>query len=252
MQKTDALLTARGLYKSYQKPAEQHVLDGVSLDIGRGEFVAVMGPSGCGKSTLLYILSGMDQADEGDITLAGTTLNGATEETLADLRRTKMGFVFQQPTLLKHLSIQDNIILPQLKDRKRHLKTLKKEVFALMQEAGIAELANRSIDHVSGGQLQRAGICRAILHSPLILFADEPTGALNSTWAADIMSMFRGIQERGTAILLVTHDNHVAAEASRVLFMRDGRMVSELSLDGIDDKVARVNAISAVAKELNI
>lgn len=227
------LLVSEKIEKLFGSGDERRkVLDGVSMEIGGGEFVAVMGASGSGKSTLLYALSGMDGIDTGEVMFEGKPLSGLSDDALADLRRTKMGFVFQQPTLLKNLNILDNILLPQMRDHRRDAKKLTVRARALMEQVGIADLEQRDITQVSGGQLQRAGICRALMSSPKIVFADEPTGALNSKSSDEIMALFSGIHRAGTAILLVTHDAKVAARAQRVLFMQDGKIVRSLALPG--------------------
>lgn len=175
------LISSQNITKSFGLGAEKrNVLDGVSVDIQQGEFVAVMGPSGSGKSTLLYALSGMDNVDSGKITFDGADLSALKENELADLRRAKMGFVFQQPTLLKNLNILDNIILPSMRDGRKEGARLAAKARALMEKTGIARLENRDITQASGGQLQRVGICRALMGAPKIIFGDEPTGALNS------------------------------------------------------------------------
>lgn len=227
------LLVSEKIEKSFGSGDERRkVLDGVSVEIGGGEFVAVMGASGSGKSTLLYALSGMDGIDMGEVTFEGKPLSGLSDDALTDLRRTKMGFVFQQPTLLKNLNILDNILLPQMRDHRRNVKKLTVRARTLMEQVGIAELEQWDVTQVSGGQLQRAGICRALMSSPKIVFADEPTGALNSKSSDEIMTLFSGIHRAGTAILLVTHDAKVAARAQRVLFMQDGKIVRSLALSG--------------------
>ena len=209
---------------------KQTVLNGVSIQIEEGEFVAVMGPSGSGKSTLLFALSGMEAIDGGTISFNGRNLAELSENTLSDLRRTDMGFVFQQPTLLKNLNILDNILLPALRGKHKNAVQLIKKAEMLMRKTGITELAARDISEVSGGQLQRAGICRALMASPKIIFGDEPTGALNSRSAQEIMNILAEINREGTAILLVTHDAKVAARSKRVLFMCDGRIINEIHL----------------------
>lgn len=245
------LITAEGIVKVYGQGGEaQTVLSDVSLEIGEGEFTAVMGPSGSGKSTLLYVLSGMDPADSGTITFDGKVLNGLSEDELAKIRRRKIGFVFQQPTLLKNLNILDNILLPTLREHKKDSKRLKERAKELMAGMGIEELSKREITKVSGGQLQRAGICRALMSQPRIILADEPTGALNSRTAQEIMDIFARINREGTAILLVTHDPKVAARAERVLFMRDGRIVSELRLQD-KDKKSQEKSILEVTEKIN-
>lgn len=232
------ILSGKNIVKTYGKGQEtSNALDGVDIEILAGEFVAVMGPSGCGKSTLLFALSGTDSINSGLIEFDGTELSRLNENKLTDIRRTKMGFVFQQPTMLKNLNILDNIILPGLqenrKDTTRHIQKAKE----LLLKTGISELERRDITQVSGGQLQRAGICRALMNKPKILFADEPTGALNSKSSEGIMELFSEINKNGTAILLVTHDVKVASRADRILFMKDGVIKSELGLgkfNGVD------------------
>lgn len=226
----ERLLVGKNIYKSYGNDEKQLVLDNVSMEMKPGEFVAVMGASGSGKSTLLYALSGMDTIDKGEVQFGGESLSQLSDTALSDLRRRKMGFVFQQPTLLKNLNIIDNIMLPQMRDNRTNKGELAGRAKALMERAAIDGLEERSITAVSGGQLQRAGICRALMNQPDILFADEPTGALNSKTSHEIMCLFSEIHEKGTAILLVTHDAKVAARAQRVLFMQDGKVVRELAL----------------------
>lgn len=232
----NTIITGNNIVKIYGAGSEQaKALNGVNVAIEKGEFVAVMGPSGSGKSTLLFALSGMDSITSGSVKFEETELSKLSENELADVRRTRMGFIFQQPTMLKNLNLLDNILLPSLQrgknqGGKKDMDTLTDMAMALMKKAGIEGLENRDITEVSGGQLQRAGICRALMHSPEILFADEPTGALNSKSAEDIMALLTDINREGTAILLVTHDAKIAARAGRVLFMKDGSIVSELSL----------------------
>lgn len=227
----NCIIAGQNIVKIFGKDNEQaKALNGVNVEIKKGEFVAVMGPSGSGKSTLLFALSGMDEITSGSVKFGDTELSKLHENTLADIRRTKMGFVFQQPTMLKNLNILDNIILPAMHEEKKNTAKLTQKAKALMKKTGIAGLENRDTTEVSGGQLQRAGICRALMNAPEILFADEPTGALNSKSAEEIMELLVEINKEGTAILLVTHDAKVAARADRVLFTKDGNIVSELPL----------------------
>lgn len=248
------ILTGRDIIKSYKENAEaQKVLDCAFIEIEQGEFAAVMGASGSGKSTLLYALSGMDSADSGEICFDEENLAALPDSRLADIRREKMGFVFQQPTMLKNLNILDNIILPQMRNNRKNARQLVKKAEALMGQVGIEMLAPRSIAQVSGGQLQRAGICRALINSPKILFADEPTGALNSKASDEIMNIFSAIHQQGTAILLVTHDAKVAARAQRVLFMQDGKIISQLVFTATDCKLSeKTEKILTEAKRLGI
>jgi putative ABC transport system ATP-binding protein len=227
----NSIITGENIVKTFGKGKEQVLaLNGVNVEIAKGEFVAVMGPSGSGKSTLLFALSGMDEITSGSVKFGDTELSDLRENALADVRRTQMGFVFQQPTMLKNLNLLDNIILPAAHNGKKDTARLTQKAKALMKKTGIDGLEDRDTAEVSGGQLQRAGICRALMNAPEILFADEPTGALNSKSAEEIMGLLVDINKEGTAILLVTHDAKVAARADRVLFTKDGSIVSELPL----------------------
>jgi len=227
----NTLIASENIVKSFDVGDDQrNVLDGVSVNIHQGEFVAVMGPSGSGKSTLMFALSGMDRFDSGKVTFDGLDLSALKDNELADLRRTKMGFVFQQPTLLKNLNILDNIILPSMRDGKKNGAHFAEKAKMLMEKTGIAGLENRDITQASGGQLQRVGICRALMGDPKIIFGDEPTGALNSTSASEVMQLLAEIHRADTTILLVTHDVKVAARTERVLFMFDGRIAGEYSM----------------------
>lgn len=224
----NTLIASENIAKSFGFRGEKrNVLDGVSVGIYPGEFVSVMGPSGSGKSTLMYALSGMDRVDRGRITFDGVELSTLTEDELADLRRTKMGFVFQQPTLLKNLDILDNIILPSMRAGRQSAAHLVRKARTLMEQTGIAGLEDRDITQASGGQLQRVGICRALIGDPKVIFGDEPTGALNSTAAGEIMGLLAEVHRSGTTILLVTHDVKVAARTERVLFLFDGQITGE-------------------------
>lgn len=230
------ILVGDSLVKSFGEGDERRkVLDGVSVEINEGEFVSVMGPSGSGKSTLLFALSGMDGVDSGKVSFDGRDLSALSENELADVRRTKMGFVFQQPTLLRNLNILDNIILPSMRDRRANGTEITEKARALMNKTGVAELENRQITQASGGQLQRVGICRALMNDPKVIFGDEPTGALNSTSANDIMELLADIHRSGTTILLVTHDVRVAAKTERVLFLFDGKIAGEYLAGAYDE-----------------
>ena len=224
----NTLIRSENIVKSFGLGDEKrNVLDGVSVDIRQGEFVSVMGPSGSGKSTLMFALSGMDRVDSGKVAFDGLDLSALTDNELADTRRTKMGFVFQQPTLLKNLNILDNIILPSMRDGGKNGAQLTEKAKTLMEKTGIAGLEMRDITQASGGQLQRVGICRALMSDPKIIFGDEPTGALNSKSASEIMALLADIHRTGTTLLLVTHDVKVAAQTERVLFILDGKIAGE-------------------------
>ena len=250
------IIIGKDVVKSFGKGIEQrNVLDHVSVAINEGEFVAVMGPSGSGKSTLMFALSGMDRIDGGEVTFAGMALAALSEDELADVRRQKMGFVFQQPTLLKNLNILDNIILPSMRDRRKSGAQLNDKARLLMAKTGIAGLENREITQASGGQLQRVGICRALMSDPKVIFGDEPTGALNSEAANEIMELLAEIHRSGTTIVLVTHDIKVAAKSQRVLFLFDGQIAGEYLMDPYDGSATslrtREEQLAAWLAELN-
>ncbi|MGG5368751.1 ABC transporter ATP-binding protein [Enterococcus sp. AZ196] len=240
------IINGTDIIKSFGEGEEQvTVLNSVNIQIEMGQFVAIMGPSGSGKSTLLYAISGMDKVDSGKISVNNQQIDTMAEKQLADIRREQMGFVFQQPTLLKNLSLIDNIILPSLKGKKQVAEQVKRAE-GLMEKVGIAELKDRKITQVSGGQLQRAGICRALMSQPIIIFGDEPTGALNSKAAQEIMNILLKINEDGTTVVIVTHDVKVAAQSEQVLFMEDGQIVDTLYLgnctnEKLEKRIEKIN-----------
>jgi putative ABC transport system ATP-binding protein len=220
----DPVLDAHGLTKTFDG---QNVLCGVDLQVHEGEFVAVMGPSGSGKSTLLYNISGMDTMTEGEVRFAGEDLGSLTQKELARLRLTAMGFIFQHVYLLKNLCLLDNVVLPAYLAGLAPREELNARALALMERTGVADLADRDVSEASGGQLQRIGICRSLINQPRILLGDEPTGALDSTAAGEIMDILGELNDEGTTIMLVTHDPKVAARTSRVLYLVDGRIVAD-------------------------
>lgn len=223
------ILETKGLTKTFEtgQGTPQMVLKDVHLQVTKGEFVAIMGPSGSGKSTLLYTISGMDRMTSGSVVFKGQQISGLSDSQLAELRLHQMGFIFQQMHLLKNLTIRDNIILSAYRAKIVSRRTINNRATELMKKTGISALAERDITQVSGGQLQRAAICRSIINEPDILFGDEPTGALNSKAASEIMEILIDINQAGTTILLATHDAKVAAQAERVLYMLDGSIASE-------------------------
>lgn len=234
------------IIKSFGEGEEKNtVLNHVNIQVQSGQFVAIMGPSGSGKSTLLYAISGMDKVDSGKISVNGRPIDQMTEKQLAAMWREELGFVFQQPTLLKNLSLIDNIILPSLKGKKQTAQQ-EQRANSLMKKVDIQELRERKITQVSGGQLQRAGICRALMSHPSIIFGDEPTGALNSKAAQEIMNILLKINEEGTTIVIVTHDMKVAAQSEQVFFMEDGQITDTLYLGGynghsIEARMEKIN-----------
>lgn len=223
------ILKARSINKKVQlgKDNELHILKDINLEIEKGEFVSVMGPSGSGKSTLLYNISGMDRITSGSVKFKGREIGGLKEEELAKIRLNNMGFIFQDVNLLKNLSVIDNVMFPALVSKDADKNAVNQKAKKLLEMTGIEKLADNNITQASGGQLQRAGICRALISDPDIIFGDEPTGALDSKSAAEIMSILAEINKKGTTVMLVTHDVKVAAKTERILYMVDGNIVAQ-------------------------
>ena len=242
---TPPALCARGLSKSYRSP----VLESLDLDIERGQFVAIMGPSGSGKSTLLHCLSGMDRPTDGSVLLGETEMTTLSEKELAALRLTRFGFVFQQAHLMATLCLLDNIVLPGFLAGLRPRSEVTARGEELMERMGIAELATSGVTEVSGGQLQRAGICRALINDPGIVFADEPTGALNSATAQQILDLLGQVHASGTTLVMVTHDARVATRADRVLVLVDGSIAEDLAL-GEYEEARAAQRLSTVSEAL--
>lgn len=224
------------LCKSYVVNKKQnHVLRNVDLKIAKGEFIAIMGPSGSGKSTLLYTVSGMDHISGGKVIFDQKDIRTYNESDIAQLRLQEMGFVFQQMHFLNNLSIYDNVIMPGYMIKKKKRKDVNQYADELFRTFGITNIAKHNVHEVSGGELQRACIARAMINQPKVLFADEPTGALNSSNAKDVMEMFMKIHKQGTTILMVTHDVKVASYAQRICYMTDGKIESDLDIGVMDD-----------------
>ena len=224
------ILEVRDLCKTYiVNKRQNNVLKNVNFTVSEGEMVAIMGPSGSGKSTLLYAVSGMDAITAGEVNFCGKNIAKMGEKELANLRLDEMGFIFQQMYMLKNLTILDNIILPAVQSKKNN--ETRKETVArgeeLMRKLGIIDIADNDINEVSGGQLQRACICRSMINKPKVLFADEPTGALNRTSSNEVMEELVKLNQEGTTIMMVTHDAKVAAKCSRVLYIVDGNIKGE-------------------------
>jgi len=245
-----SVLEAKNLCKTYiVNKRQNNVLKNVNLTVSEGEMVAVMGPSGSGKSTLLYTVSGMDRMTAGEVLFDGKNMEKLNDKELAELRLNEMGFIFQQMYMLKNLTVLDNIILPACQSKKR--SESRKETVArgqeLMRKLGIIEVADNDINEVSGGQLQRACICRSMINKPKMIFADEPTGALNRTSSDEVMEELTKLNEEGTTIMLVTHDVKVAARCSRVLYIVDGTIKGEYNLD----RVKQVSELRDRERSLN-
>ncbi len=229
------LIEARDVVKSFgHTPA----LRGASLTVASGEIIAIMGPSGSGKSTLLHCLAGIFKPDSGQVWFDGQRLDELSETNRTVLRRTAFGFVFQFGQLVPELSTADNIALPLLLNRVRR-KTAYQTAASWLQRLGIAELGARRTGELSGGQAQRVALARAMAPQPKVLFADEPTGSLDSLASENVMDLLVGAtREEGTTVVLVTHDARVAAYADREAMVRDGKVTTPANVPS-DAKVAR-------------
>lgn len=231
------IIEVKNLEKSFLHDGQKNaVLKDINFSIKKGEFLVVMGPSGSGKSTLLYSISGMDNIDSGEVYLLGQNITSLNEKDLSSIRLNKMGFIFQNPVMLKNLNILDNIVLPAFKSHKESKESIYDRANELMEMTFIESLKERSINKVSGGELQRASICRAMINQPEILFGDEPTGALNSKTSKEIINILKNINEKGSTIILVTHDPNVAIASDRVVFMKDGEICSNLEIKDLPEE----------------
>ena len=225
------LIRTKDLCKTYiVNKQSNNVLQNVNLTVDEGEFVSVMGPSGSGKSTLLYTVSGMDNVTAGSVFFDGEEISKMKEKDLISLRLIKMGFVFQQMYMMRKLSILDNIILPGFQAKIRPREEVRQYAEELMRKLGIIDEADREITEVSGGQLQRACLCRALINHPKIIFADEPTGALNSKASGEVMERLLEANRAGTTILMVTHSEKVASVSDKIIYLVDGNIQGELNL----------------------
>lgn len=226
-----ATLECQDLTKTYYStdPPTQ-VLNGIDLSVEAGEFLVIMGASGSGKSTLLYNISGMDRPSSGRVLLQGRDLTSLTDTEMSKVRLTQMGFIFQQGYFLGNLNIRDNILLPALKATPHGRDAAIERVDALMERFGIVDIKRHGITEVSGGQLQRASISRALASEPAVLFADEPTGALNSSMSTEVMDALIDVHASGTTLVMVTHDPTCAARGGRVIYLRDGLLVDSCEL----------------------
>ena len=233
MTSTGPVLRASGLCKTFGSgTALVHAVDNVDLDITAGETVGIMGPSGCGKSTLLHLLGGLERPSAGTIELAGQPVSDRSERALAHLRRTAIGFVFQGFHLMDELTAIENVELPGLLAGRspRAARTRSRE---LLKQVGLADRTGFLPSALSGGQRQRVAIARALINQPMIVLADEPTGNLDSTATVEVLRLFKELHESGQTLVIVTHEQRVAATADRLISMRDGAFVDETRMTGV-------------------
>lgn len=227
------ILQAQKIYKSYgNKLNRQEVLKGIDMEVGEGEFISIMGASGSGKTTLLNVLSSIDKVSQGSIQIEGNELTAMKDQQLATFRKKQLGFIFQDYNLLDTLTVKENILLP-LTIQKVSKKAANSMFQAIAEELGIYEIKDKYPNEISGGQKQRTSAARAFIHEPSIIFADEPTGALDSKAASDLLNKLSEVNEKRKAtIVMVTHDPAAASYSSRVIFIKDGQIYSQLNKGG--------------------
>jgi macrolide transport system ATP-binding/permease protein len=236
------LLEVRDIHRTYQiGESTVHALRGVSLTIERGEFVAIMGASGSGKSSLLQILGLLDNPDKGEFMFMGNNVNTLTEDEQAGLRNNVAGFVFQQFHLLKRMTIVDNVRLPHIYSGLKG--DFRQEAIARLKLVGLEQRIDHTPNQLSGGEQQRVAIARALIRDPLIIFADEPTGNLDSKNSAEIMKILKGLHDEGKTVIMVTHENEIAAYAGRVIVMKDGVIISDERRSGMQPSVEAAGEI---------
>ena len=230
MRMRQVLLKGNHITKRFgQGEKENIVLDEVSVDIYDGDFTIIMGSSGAGKSTLLYALSGMDKVSEGTVSYKEQEV-GSLKKQMARLRANEFGFVFQQTHLVSNLSLFENVAVAGYMGEGQTEKQVRKKAALLLKQMHIEKARNRYPSEVSGGEAQRAAIARAVVNEPGIVFADEPTGALNKSNTEDVLNLLTTLNQKGQSILMVTHDIHAAARGNRILYLEDGKILAEKNL----------------------
>ena len=226
------LVRAQGLRKEYGREGGLvRAVNSVDLEVARGEALAIMGPSGCGKSTLLHLIGGLDRPSAGELWLAGRRIDRLSERELARLRRHEVGFVFQAYHLMDELTAQENVELPALLAG-RSPGEARRRARQLLDQVGLAERADYLPSALSGGQRQRVAIARALANEPQLVLADEPTGNLDSAATLEVLRLFEALHAAGLTLVIVTHDERIAATADRLISMRDGTFVDETHLAG--------------------
>lgn len=225
------LLSGRNICKSFSgETVRETVLNHVDIDLYEGDFTVIMGPSGAGKSTLLYALSGMDKITGGNVVYQGKELTGMNEKQMAALRAEEFGFVFQQTHLVSNLTLLENVKVAGYLQKSRTSRETDRRAEELLLKMNVGYAKNRLPANTSGGEAQRAAIARAVINSPGLLFADEPTGALNKSNTEEVLNLFCMLNKNGQSILMVTHDMRAAVRGNRILYLEDGSITEELKL----------------------
>lgn len=225
------VLSAKELCKSFAHNGGQvHVLSHVDLDLYEGDFTVIMGASGSGKSTLLYALSGMDRATAGEVMYDGRDIVKMKESELARLRYKDFGFIFQQMHLVSNLTLFENVVVSGYLNKERSAAEVRKRADRLLEQMSVSHIKDHLPTQVSGGEQQRCAVARAVINAPKVLFADEPTGALNRKNTIDVLDLLTELNNDGQSVLMVTHDMRAALRANRILYIGDGKIIGELSL----------------------
>lgn len=236
----NVILSAHNVCKTFsQGGTDNQILKSVSAEIYEGDFTVIMGASGAGKSTLLYSLSGMDGITSGEVLFDGEKISGRSEKKQAKLRSEHFGFVFQQTHLVSNLTLFENVAVTGYVGKKITVNDVREKTLELLRQMNVDNAKDRLPSQVSGGEAQRAAIARAMINSPKLIFADEPTGALNKSNSAEVMRLLSELNQNGQSILMVTHDVQAAVHGNRILYMEDGKILDELNLPPYSDNEER-------------
>lgn len=236
----DILLSGKDICKTYSNNGvENQVLNKISVDIYKGEFTIIMGPSGSGKSTLMYVLSGMDKPTKGSVYYKKQEISKYNEKQMAPLRSLEFGFIFQQAHLVSNLTLFENIAVAGYSNNKQSVKSVRQRAEMLLQQMQVEKAKDRLPFQVSGGEAQRAAVARAMIKDPGLIFADEPTGALNKKNSDEVLSLLTDLNKNGQSILMVTHDLRAAIRGTRLLYMEDGEIIGEITLPSYTDISAK-------------
>lgn len=234
----DIVIQTELLCKSFISDGEvNNVIKNLDLEIYEGDFTVIMGSSGSGKSTLLYSLSGMDDVTTGKVLFEGVDITRMKEKELSKLRKEKLGFVFQNINLISNLNTYENILSPTYKT-KADRKAIEERIDALLEKLELNSQKKKFPNQMSGGQKQRVAICRALINNPKVLFADEPTGALNSSQGQSVLDVFTTINREGQSVVMVTHDLKAALRGNRIIYLKDGRIDGDLQFDDYNEETA--------------
>lgn len=244
----NTVLSAKKLCKSFAHNGGQvHILSHIDFDLYEGDFTVIMGASGSGKSTLLYALSGMDRATAGEVIYNGNDIVKMKENDLARLRYTDFGFIFQQMHLVSNLTLFENVAVPGYLNKSKPAAEVRKRTEKLLEQMSVSHIKAHLPTQVSGGEQQRCAVARAVINSPKVLFADEPTGALNRKNTTDVLDLLTELNKDGQSVLMVTHDMRAALRANRILYIEDGKIIGELTLPdyNANDEKSRETQVNA-------